>query len=198
MNRSQSTALGFLLVLASACHVPNLWAADAHREKPLKVGEKGDNFTLQSLGGEKVEFYKQLEKGPVVLLVLRGYPGYQCPICSRQVVDYVRHAEGFAKLGAQVIMIYPGPSENLQAKAEEFMAKTELPDNFLLLIDPDYEFTNLYALRWDAPQETAYPSTLVFDKEAVVKLAVVSKGHGGRTKADEALDALKDSTAAAE
>jgi len=27
-------------------------------------------------------------QGPVVLIVLRGYPGYQCPYCTRQVHDF--------------------------------------------------------------------------------------------------------------
>ncbi|RPI83149.1 MAG: AhpC/TSA family protein, partial [Planctomycetaceae bacterium] len=43
------------------------------------------------------------------------------------------------------------------------MKGKSLPDSFHLLIDPDYDFTTLYALRWDAKGETAYPSSFVID-----------------------------------
>jgi len=40
-----------------------------------------------------------IEKGPVVLVVLRGYPGYRCPYCNRPVQDFI------AKVDAPVPMI---------------------------------------------------------------------------------------------
>lgn len=160
------------------------------RSKPLEVGDKADDFTLQTLGDKEFALYEHLKEGPVVLLVLRGYPGYQCPICSRQVGDYLAHADKFAELNAQVVMVYPGPSEELQARAKEFLGDRDLPENFLFLLDPDYKFTNQYALRWDEPRETSYPSTFVLDQEGNVKLAVVSHTHRGRTKASDSLKAL--------
>ena len=66
-----------------------------------------------------------------------------------------------------------------------------MPANFELLLDPGYEFTNLYSLRWDAPHETAYPSTLLIDRHGVVFFSKTVKEHGGRTKATEILDALR-------
>ncbi len=169
----------------------SLGAETEPRSKPLEEGGKADDFTLRSLGDEEFALHEHLKEGPVVLLVLRGYPGYQCPVCSRQVGDYLAQAEKFAKLNAQVVLIYPGPSEELQARAEEFLDDRLMPENFHFLIDPDYKFTNQYALRWDEPHETAYPSTFVLDKEGLVKLAVVSHTHGGRTKASESLEALR-------
>jgi thioredoxin-dependent peroxiredoxin len=160
------------------------------RSKPLEVGDKADDFKLQTLGDEEFVLSEHLKEGPIVLLVLRGYPGYQCPICSRQVGDYLAHADKFADLNAQVVMVYPGPSEELQARAKEFLRERTLPENFHFLLDPDYGFTNQYALRWDEPRETSYPSTFVLDQEGNVKLAVVSHSHGGRTKANDALEAL--------
>ena len=66
----------------------------------------------------------------------------------------------------------------------------QLPENFDLVLDPDYEFTNLYGLRWDAPKETAYPSTFLLDQQGKVFFAKVSKSHGGRTNAAELIEAL--------
>lgn len=48
-----------------------------------------------------------------------------------------------------------------------------------------------YGLRWDAPDETAYPSTFVIDETRSVRFAKVSRTHGGRTKAAAVLAEVK-------
>ncbi|QDT15963.1 peroxiredoxin family protein [Alienimonas californiensis] len=159
---------------------------------PPKVGEKAPDFRLPELNAEKpVTLSKIAADGPVVLLVLRGYPGYQCPICTRQIGAYLQRADEFKSAGARVVMIYPGPEEKLQTFAREFAAELKLPDGFTFLLDPGYSFTNDYRLRWDAPRETAYPSTFVLASDRTVSFAKVSDSHAGRTKPEEALAALK-------
>src|SRR5213075_1162254 len=116
----------------------------------------------------------------VVLVVLRGWPGYQCPICTRQVHDFVPKAEKFTAANVQVLMVYPGPADGLQAHAQDFLKDKNWPKDFLLVVDPDYTFTQSYGLRWDAPNETAYPSTFILDKEGKVLFAHVSQEHADR------------------
>lgn len=157
---------------------------------PPGLGDKAPDFALQSLRGQTVRLSQFTAQGPVALIVLRGFPGYQCPICNRQVHEFLGEAKAFAGAGAQVVMIYPGPGQDLKARAQEFAADKTFPDNFHLLLDPDYQFTNLYQLRWNAPNETAYPSTFLIDRQGVVFFAKISNSHGGRTTAAEVLDAL--------
>ena len=88
------------------------------------------------------------------------------------------------------MLVYPGPPQDLGAKANEFLADKQLPGNFDLLLDPGYEFTNVYGLRWDAAHETAYPSTFLIDRQGVIFFSKIVKEHGGRTTAAEILDAL--------
>lgn len=158
---------------------------------PPAVGEKAPNFTLMNLDGKPRQLAEATAQGPVVLLLLRGFPGYQCPLCNRQVMDFVKNGPAFAAAGARVVMVYPGPKDNLQAKAEEFVTGKDLPKHFEMLLDPDYAMTNLYNLRWDAPRETAYPSTFVLNKDGVITYAKISNSHGGRTTAAEVLAELK-------
>ena len=155
------------------------------------VGDKAPDFSLPSLAGESVRLSEITEKGPVALVVLRGYPGYQCPICNRQVQEFLRSARGFSEARAQVLLVYPGPDEDLVSRAREFASDKQFPQNFRLLLDPGYTFTNLYGLRWDAPRETAYPSTFLIDRDGAIFFAKISDSHGGRTTAAEVLDALK-------
>ncbi len=157
---------------------------------PPTVGEKAPDFTLSTVEGKPVHLSEEMAKGPVVLVVLRGYPGYQCPYCNQQVQNFIENAGSFAEAGAHVIMVYPGPPQDLNSKGKEFLANKKLPDNMDLVLDPGYEFTNQYGLRWDAPKETAYPSTFLIDRQGVIYFSKIVKEHGGRTKAVEVLDAM--------
>jgi len=157
---------------------------------PPSVGEKAPDFALSTVEGKSVRLSEVMSKGSLVLVVLRGYPGYQCPYCNRQVQDFIQKSQGFADAGAQVVMVYPGPPQDLGAKANEFLADKKLPNNFELLLDPGYDFTNLYGLRWDAAHETAYPSTFLIDRQGVIFFSKIVRGHGGRTTAAEILDAM--------
>lgn len=153
------------------------------RAEPPQVGQMAPDFQLKALGGKEIRFANILKQGPAVLVVLRGYPGYQCPICNRQVQELVARGKEFADAGAQVVMIYPGPPAHLEDRAAEFAAEKKFPENFHLLLDPDYRFTNLYSLRWDAPRETAYPSTFIVGTDGKVRFAKISNTHGGRSSA---------------
>jgi thioredoxin-dependent peroxiredoxin len=158
---------------------------------PPKVGDQAADFTLKTLDDKAVQFSDLTAKSEVVLVVLRGWPGYQCPLCTSQVHDFVSNAEKLRDAGVQVLMVYPGPADELKAHATEFLADKNWPKGFMLVIDPDYSFTKSYGLRWNAPNETAYPSTFIVSKEGKVLFAHVSKQHGGRTKASDVLKELK-------
>ena len=113
------------------------------------------------------------------------------PDLHPQVNDFVSNAEKLKAAGVQVLMVYPGPADDLKAHATEFLSEKNWPKDFLFVLDSDYSFTKTYGLRWDAPNETAYPSTFIVSKEGKVTFAHVSKQHGGRTSADGVLKALK-------
>ncbi|HEV7279106.1 MAG TPA: peroxiredoxin family protein [Pirellulaceae bacterium] len=161
--------------------------------KPLarpKVGDQAPAFSLQDLTGGRVSLEQGRKRGPVVLIVLRGWPGYQCPLCTKQVGDFVGKAKQFQEAGATVVMVYPGPAADLDEHAKEFVQGQEFPGNFRLALDPGYELVDRYGLRWDAPKETAYPSTFVIDADGKILFAKISDDHGGRSSAAQVLKAL--------
>ena len=75
-------------------------------------------------------------------------------------------------------------------RAQAFSANRQMPPNFRVLIDPDYAFTLAYGLRWNAPQETAYPATFVLDPMGTVRFVRVSREHGDRVPAAETIEVL--------
>lgn len=174
-----------LLLCAGALSLPSFAAAI-----PPAVGQKAPDFELADVLGRKVRLSAVFSTGPVVLVVLRGYPGYQCPFCTRQVHDYVQNEAAFQQAGYRVVFVYPGPPSNLDGHAQEFLKDAQFPASFEMLLDPGYSFTNAYGLRWDAPNETAYPSTFLINGDGEVLFAMSGKLHGGRSSAAEILAAI--------
>lgn len=165
-------------------------AASAFAQTPA-VGAKGPDFTLSTPTGKTVTMSAEQGGHPLVLVILRGFPGYQCPYCVKQVHDFADHASDFKAKNTRVLLVYPGPPADLDQHAKEFLEKqAELPSNIVLVTDPDYKVTNLYGLRWDAPHETAYPSTFILDRKGTVVFEKISHSHGDRLSAQDALDQL--------
>ena len=104
--------------------------------------------------------------------------------------DLVRSAPELEKKGVQMVFVYPGPSEILSAHAQEFLKNKDWPASFIFLIDPEYKMISAYDLRWNAPNETAYPSTFVIGKDDQIRFAKVSHEHGGRVGAKELIREL--------
>ena len=175
LRRTVLSALAMFLVLPMMAETP-------------AVGTAAPNFTLNTPDGKSIALNGMTSKGTTALVFLRGYPGYQCPYCVKQVHDYIEHADKLAAAHVTVLFVYPGPPADLDAHAREALAKqAALPANIILVTDPDYSATNQYSLRWDAPHETAYPSTFLLKRGGIVTWEKVSHGHGDRTTADEVL-----------
>ena len=77
------------------------------------VGDKAPDFTLPTPSGKAVTMSSEQHGHCLILVLLRGYPGYQCPFCVRQVHDFVKHASDFAAKNTRVLLVYPGPPANL-------------------------------------------------------------------------------------
>ena len=111
------------LTIASIALLTCLGLPSQAAEKTPAVGKMAPDFELKSLGGESVQLSAEVAKGPVVLVVLRGYPGYQCPVCTAQFGDYVTKKEQFKAAGAQVLFVYPGPADRLVERAKDGNAR---------------------------------------------------------------------------
>jgi len=162
----------------------------AHAKGPT-IGEAAPDFKLGIVGqDESLSLGQGTADGPVVVVVLRGFPGYQCPLCSEQVGALVNRASALEKLAKHVILVYPGAPSNLEKHAEDFMGSRTLPSPMILVRDPDMKMVTDYGVRWKAPRETAYPATFVIDKHGIVRWSKISETHAGRTTAQEIIDQL--------
>ena len=158
------------------------------------VGAAAPAISLSTLDHKTITLAELTKAGPAVVVVLRGWPGYQCPLCQRQYGSFRTQADAFAKANVPVLFVYPGPAAKLEEHAAEFVGPTAVPAGFTIVVDPDFTFTNAWGLRWNKPGETAYPSTFVVDPGGVVRFAKVSDSHGDRATPQAALAAAKAAT----
>ena len=194
-KRMQLPAVAAALMLASVtpaalkARSPQMAGMAMHAAIP-KEGEKAPDFSLTSLDGQAIRLSAEVARGPVVLVVLRGWPGYQCPFCTRQFGEYMAKAKAIEGAGALVLFVYPGPARGLEAHAGAFTKTAPLPAAYRVLPDPDYAFTRSYGLRWEAEDETAYPSTFVIARGGLIAFARTSHEHGDRVPVDDVIQAL--------
>jgi peroxiredoxin len=183
------TARAFLLTLFALVTLGPLLAAEP---KSVAVGEIAPDFNLPVVGEDEFITLKDANKdGPIVVVILRGYPGYQCPLCSEQVGSLANRAATLAKLTKRVILVYPGEASMLDKHAEQFMSARTLPEPLLLVRDPDFKAVEAYGVRWKAPRETAYPAAFVIDKNGRVRWSKISESHAGRATTDEIVRELR-------
>ena len=79
-------------------------------ESAINVGDKAPDFVLANAEGKEVSLYKELEKGPVVLMWYRG--GW-CPYCNRQLSALQEIMPELEEKGWQLIALSPDKPEEL-------------------------------------------------------------------------------------
>jgi len=158
-----------------------------------QVDERVHDFELPIVGSKDyLTLSEHYRRGPVVVVVLRGYPGYQCQFCSRQVASLANRARALGAVAEKVIVVYPGDSESLERHAESFAGVRRLPEPLVIVRDDRMESVRQWGLRWDARRETAYPATYVIDRNGRIRWKKVSRSHAGRSTVEEILKELRN------
>lgn len=178
-------------LLVSAASSNTCWSADPIIPQQ-QVDDRVHDFELPIVGSKDyLRLSDQYRQGAVVVVVLRGYPGYQCPICMRQVATLANRAATLKRFATKVILIYPGDSESLEQQAEKFAGKRRLPEPMVIVRDDQMDTVRKWGLRWDGRKETAYPATYVIDRNGRIRWKQVSTSHAGRSTVEEILKELR-------
>ncbi|GEM_PF-330696 len=110
----------------------------------LQVGDKAPNFTLTNATGKKITLYKELKKGPVILMWYRG--GW-CPYCNLTLNAMQDMLPQFLAGGAQLLALTPESADKSISTAE----KNELA--FEVLSDMDNTIGKEYGVVFQLTDE---------------------------------------------
>ncbi|WP_439626412.1 peroxiredoxin family protein [Gemmata sp.] len=133
-------------------------------------------LTFIDLDGKTVDLAAYRGRANVVLVMTKGMPqspgGVFCPGCLAQMNALVANAAEFKKRGAEVLVVFPGPSEKAgefltTAKAREGDKASPIP----LLLDMDMAAVTVLGITGDR----AKPSTYVLDRKGNVVYAYVGE-----------------------
>jgi peroxiredoxin len=141
-------------------------AATANADLPLSfVDSDGNPVDLTQFRGKR----------KVVLIVLRGMPqspgGVFCPSCLAQTSSLMANQHEFAKRGAELLIVFPGPSDRLGEFLQRAKSQTagEPARSFRVLLDHECGACARLGIRDDL----AKPSTYVLDTRGNLVYAYV-------------------------
>lgn len=167
-------------------------AARADQPQGLDVGDRAIDFELPIVGGDGyLSLGDECRQGPVALIVLRGYPGYQCPFCRQQFSSLISRARALAAATHRVILVYPGEQPSLEKRAKQFVGARRIPDPLVIVRDEGMQMVQQWGLRWRETRETAYPAAYVIDRNRVIRWRKISQSHAGRSSVEDILKALR-------
>lgn len=156
------------------------------------IGQRAPDFELPLVGQKKfLSLREQYRNGPVVVIVLRGYPGYQCPTCKNQFNAVVNRAKALSSESKCVVLVYPGNADQLEKNSKRFLGSRKLPHPIKVVRDDDMEMVKEWGIRWEARNQTAYPATFVVDQNGRIAWKKVSNTSAGRSTVEEILRELR-------
>ena len=120
-----------LFVITALLMISNFTIAQiyptANDVKPLLIGQKIPNATLQNLDGKDVELESLMAEQPSVVVFYRG--GW-CPYCNAQLAGLAKIENEIKDLGYQIIAISPENFQNIPEVAKkDKVSYTLLSDN---------------------------------------------------------------------
>lgn len=152
------------------------------------------NFTPEQLeltfvdqAGQPVKLSDAYREKNIVLVVTRGFHQARCPFCTAQTSRLISNYDKFKELGAEVLVVYPGPLKHL----DEFLTAARSQANdaavpFPLLYDQDLKAVDQLGIRY----QLAKPSTFIFDRAGNLRYAYVGKDLSDRPSVKAMLDQL--------
>ena len=147
---------------------------------------------LDSSGG-LADLTEYQGKKNVVLLVMKGFWSQGiCVYCTRQASDLSHRIDEIRKLDADVLMIYPGSEEHINAfvktvRQYEKSASAEYALPFKVLMDVSADAVRALNVSGDLAQ----PTTIILDKQGIVRYQMTGKVTSDRPSVDTILTELQ-------
>ena len=158
--------------------------------RPDLVGKPLPQTRFLASDGSILDLDSYTGTKPVVVVVLRGFAGQVCLYCASQTAALSNRIDEFHKAGAEVVILYPGAAESVPTfiQAVQSLRKEPLP----LSIGLDVGLLLVRAL--GVEDNLSRPSSLILDKQGVVRYAYVGQSIVDRPSADDLLKEVEKYT----
>ncbi|MDP1908110.1 MAG: TlpA disulfide reductase family protein [Hyphomicrobium sp.] len=140
-------------VLATAA-VPIAPAAEEAAK--FKIGDTAPDFTLQEIGGRRVQL-SSVNKGKVVLL---AFWSLRCGACIQEIPFLERLHKNS---GGQAVAVLSVVTDGVDAAATKtIMKEIGISPSYPVLVDPDFTASDMYT-------DFVVPHTLVIDRKGIIR-----------------------------
>ena len=157
------------------------------RQKRDLLGKPLVQTRFLSATGSVLDIAQQREKKPVLMVVLRGFSGQVCLYCAAQTTAISKNINKFNDLGVEVVVVYPGPVEAIAPFIEAVRSLANEPPPMPVALD-----VSLIAVRKLGIEDNlAKPTSLIVDKQGVVRYAYVGRTIADRPSVKDLLNELR-------
>jgi antitoxin component YwqK of YwqJK toxin-antitoxin module/peroxiredoxin len=156
---------------------------EGNRQKRDLLGKPLARRRLLTSTGNVLDLGDYVGRKPVVLVILRGFSGQVCLYCATQTTALSNNIGKFNDLGAEVIIVYPGPVEALPAFVQAVQSLRKDPPPMLLGLDASLLIVRALGIE----DNLAKPTSLIIDKEGKVRYAYVGKTIADRPAVNDLL-----------
>jgi peroxiredoxin len=156
-----------------------------NRQRAALLGKPLPQTRFLSAQGEVVELKDRIGQRPVLLVVLRGFSGQVCLYCATQTAALANEIARFRDLGVEVMVIYPGPVESVPAFMDAVQSLRKDPPPMPLALDVSLLLVRALGIEDDL----ARPTSIIIDKQGVVRYAYVGETIADRPTVNDLLQA---------
>jgi len=118
------------------------------------------------------------------------FGGQVCVYCTAQTKALADFVDRFAALDTKVVAVFPGPASGMEAFREAYRrtyGRGEKPP-FELLYDADLALTRALHIE----DNIAVPTSLLLDRQGIVRWSHVAKDHADRPSAKQILGRIRE------
>ncbi|MBT3374140.1 MAG: redoxin family protein [Lentisphaerae bacterium] len=155
-----------------------------------KVGQPFPYTRFVNGKGQVVDLATWTGKKNVLLVFMRGFPGYVCPTCTRHTAQLIERADELKERNAEVLLVYPGPTESIPqfVTSVSDLLKGSLTGELPVPILLDVDLAAVKAVGIES--DLAWPASFIIGVDGLVKYGYIGKNYADRPTVDDVLGAL--------
>ena len=166
-------------------HSDSLFGRPGKRQRTELLGKSLPQTRFLSARGEVIELKDRIGNHPVLLVILRGFSGQVCLYCAAQTAAIANQIARFRDLGVEVVVIYPGPIEAVPAFVKAVESLRKEPPPMPLALDVSLLLVRALGIE----DNLARPTSLLIDKQGLVRYAYVGETIADRPSVNDLLQA---------